>query len=156
MRHKNRKRLLVEPKVQGALVARALVYWACCFISVAILRGILWNVSRALSIEADGGLISYLPELLASVFFVPIIVYDILRLSNRFVGPTFRLRRCLRRLADGESVEPIHFRKGDMWQEFAEEFNAVLARVQRLSAQASTGDEPGEVDDQLAVQPGAK
>ena len=59
-------------------------------------------------------------------------------------------------LARGEHVDPIHFRKGDMWQECAEELNAVLARVQGLSAQASTGEEPGKVGDQLAVELSSK
>ena len=45
-------------------------------------------------------------------------------------GPLVRLRRSMRALARGEHVEPIKFREGDFWQEFAEEFNAVAARVQ--------------------------
>jgi hypothetical protein len=36
----------------------------------------------------------------------------------------------MRALARGEHVEPIEFRRGDFWKEFADEFNAVAARVQ--------------------------
>ena len=38
---------------------------------------------------------------------LPLVVVDVLRLSNRFVGPLLRLRRSLRQLARGEYVEPI-------------------------------------------------
>ena len=68
--------------------------------------------------------------LIAGAGRLPMVVADVIRVSNRFAGPLVRLRRSMRALARGEHVEPIHFRKGDFWQEFAEEFNAVAARVQ--------------------------
>jgi len=71
----------------------------------------------------------------ASFLLLPLVVYDIVQMSNRFCGPLFRLRRELRALARGEHVEPISFREGDFWQEFAQEFNALLARVQRSGLQ---------------------
>ena len=57
-------------------------------------------------------------------------VYDIIVVTHRLVGPLLRLRGAMRGLARGETVEPIRFRKGDFWQEFADEFNAVAALVQ--------------------------
>ena len=35
----------------------------------------------------------------------------------------------MKQLAAGESVEPLYFREGDYWQDLAQEFNAVLERV---------------------------
>ena len=72
----------------------------------------------------------YGPALVASLILLPMVIIDIIRTSNRFCGPLLRLRRSMRALAQGERVEPIRFRKGDFWGEFAEEFNAVVARVQ--------------------------
>jgi predicted Zn-dependent protease len=46
----------------------------------------------------------------------------------------YRLRREMRRLAEGEKVAPIHFRDGDFWIEFAEEFNAVARRMEMLDS----------------------
>jgi len=40
------------------------------------------------------------------------------------VGPVYRLRRSMRALADGN---PVHFRDGDFWYDFAEDFNRVVA-----------------------------
>ena len=57
-------------------------------------------------------------------------MYDIIRLSNKFVGPMYRLKANMRALAEGHRVEPIRFRDGDFWHDFAKEFNALAARVQ--------------------------
>ena len=81
-----------------------------------------------------------------SLVLLPLVVFDILRLSNRFVGPLLRLRQSMRQLAQGEHVDPIEFRCNDFWREFADEFNAVLARVQDGSSTPVQGheDEPGK------------
>ena len=70
------------------------------------------------------------PALVASFILLPLVVYDIIRTSNRFTGPLLRLRRSMRALAAGEQVKEIRFRDGDFWQDLAEDFNAVARRVQ--------------------------
>ena len=66
-------------------------------------------------------------------------------LSNRFTGPMLRLRRSMRALARGEHVEPIEFRGGDFWQEFAAEFNPWSNGVQEGHIPpAPEQDEAGE------------
>lgn len=72
----------------------------------------------------------YGPALIASLLLLPLVIADIVRLSNQFVGPLLRLRRSMRQLARGEYVEPIEFRDTDFWQDFADEFNGVVARIQ--------------------------
>jgi hypothetical protein len=59
------------------------------------------------------------------------VIYDVVRMSNRFCGPLFRLRRSIRALSRGEHVDPISFREGDFWPEIAQEFNTLLVRAQR-------------------------
>jgi hypothetical protein len=127
-----RRQLFVDPKVQGALVLRVLLYWVVCLITITLML-LCWNVLRTPRMFytfLDDMWLQYGPALLASFLLLPVVVVDIIRLSNRFAGPLFRLRRCMRALARGEHVEPIRFREGDFWRDFAEEFNAVLARVQ--------------------------
>ena len=50
-------------------------------------------------------------------------------MSNRFVGPIYRLRRSMRSLANGEEVDPVFLRDGDYWFDFAEDFNRVAAEM---------------------------
>lgn len=127
-----RKRLFVDPKVQGALVMRVLLYWIVCLITIMLML-LCWRVLRTPRIfytHFGDMWFQYGPALVASFVLLPMVIVDIIRLSNRFTGPLVRLRRSMRALARGEHVEPIHFREDDFWREFAEEFNAVVARIQ--------------------------
>ena len=54
---------------------------------------------------------------------------NLIRFSNRFVGPMVRLSQSMQQLAEGHSVQPIKLRNGDYWQDFAAAFNQVLERV---------------------------
>jgi hypothetical protein len=136
-----RKHLFVDVKVQGALIARVVAYWLLCLIAVALML-LCWRIvtgpARIFYTHFDDMWFQYGPAAIGSLILLPLIVMDILRLSNRFVGPLLRLRRSLRALARGEDVEPIQFRCNDFWKDFAEEFNAVAARMQKLNSSAAT------------------
>lgn len=81
----------------------------------------------------------WLPTLL---LLAPIFAYDLLRLSNRFVGPIFRLRRELRRLSNGEPVTMIDFREGDFWHDTADSFNRVREELEMLRTLAAGKELP--------------
>jgi hypothetical protein len=135
---RKRKQLFVDTKVQGALVLRVLLYWLVCLITITLML-LCWSIIRTPRMfyaHLDDMWFHYGPALIASLVLLPMVVVDIIRVSNRFAGPLVRLRRGMRALARGEHVEPIKFRQGDFWQEFAEEFNAVAARVQGESSKA--------------------
>jgi methyl-accepting chemotaxis protein len=132
-----RKRLFVDPKVQGALIARVVLYWVACLITIALML-LCWDIitgpTRLFYMHFDDMWFYYGPPAIASCLLLPLVIVDIIRLSNRFVGPLLRLRRSMRALARGENVEPIEFRGGDFWHDLADEFNAVRARIRQLSA----------------------
>lgn len=134
---KMRKQLLVDPKVQGALVLRAVLYWAVCLITITLMI-LCWRIvtgpARLFYTHFDDMWFHFGPAVVASTLLLPLLIVDMLRLSNRFVGPLFRLRRAMRALARGEHVEPVEFRGGDFWQEIADEFNTLAARVQGTQA----------------------
>jgi hypothetical protein len=128
-----RKQLFVDPKVQGALVGRAILYWFVCLITISLML-MCWRIitgpARPFYMQFDDMWFFYGPALIASILLLPMVIIDIIRLSNRFAGPMLRLRRSMRALARGEHVEPIEFRGTDFWQDFADEFNQLLVRVQ--------------------------
>jgi hypothetical protein len=132
-RKKPRKRLFVDPKVQGALVLRAMLYWAVCLMTIMLML-LCWRIitgpARMFYTHLDDMWFHFGPALVASTLLLPLVILDMIRLSNRFAGPLLRLRRSMRALARGEHVEPIEVRDGDFWKDFADEFNAVAARVQ--------------------------
>ncbi|NQU21286.1 MAG: hypothetical protein HQ567_08390 [Candidatus Nealsonbacteria bacterium] len=128
-----RKQFFVDPKVQGALVGRVILYWMVCIITIGLMI-LCWRTVtgpvRLFYMHFSDMWFFHGPAILASAVLLPLVVIDIIRLSNRFTGPMLRLRRSMRALAQGEHVEPILFRDEDFWQEFAEEFNTLAARVQ--------------------------
>ncbi len=129
-----RRRLFVDPQVQGALILRVVLYWVLCLVTITLML-LCWRIltgpARLFYTHFDDMWFHYGPAMVASCIMLPLLVVDIVRLSNRFVGPLVRLRRAMRALARGEHVQPVSFREGDFWLEFAQEFNAMLARYER-------------------------
>lgn len=130
-----RTQFFVDPEVQGALVARAIIYWVICTLSIALLL-LCWRVltgpARPVWFHLENMWFFYGPALIASLIVLPVAITDMIRVSNRFAGPMTRLRHGMRALAKGQRVPPIEFRKDDFWYEFAEEFNAVVREVEEL------------------------
>jgi hypothetical protein len=129
-----RDQVFVDPQVQGALILRVVLYWTVCMAAVTLML-LCWRVATgpmfSVSEQVRQFWAQFGPAMIVSAVLLPIVVYDILQMSNRFCGPVSRLRRSLRALARGEHVDPISFRGGDFWKELAHEFNTVAARVQR-------------------------
>ena len=146
-----RRQLFIDPKVQGALVLRVVLYWAVCLITITLML-LCWSVLRTPRMfytHFDDMWFHYGPALIASFVLLPMVVVDIIRLSNRFAGPLVRLRRAMRALAQGEEVRPIHFREGDFWQEFADEFNAIAARMKQFAPV----EKPAEPEEEAPEEP---
>ena len=128
-----RRQKFVDRQVQGSIVLRTAIYWVLCM----FILGLMLFVWQVLSSPAEPFLIhitamwqQYGPVAIASVLILPILIIDIVGLSNRFAGPMYRLRRSLRQLADGEPVAPVKFRNNDFWADTADDFNCLLARIQ--------------------------
>lgn len=133
-----RRQLFVDPKVQGTLILRLLGYWGVTIITT-IAMVFCWRVAisppQPLVAHFRDMSVFFGPALVASLLLAPLIVVDCVRSSNRFAGPLYRLRRCLRDLIEGVPVPPLNFRDGDFWSDVADEFNAVSAKLQRLEAE---------------------
>ena len=87
----------------------------------------------------------FVVALAVSLVVLPVILYDLARMSNRFAGPMLCLRRGMEQVVAGERVEAIHFRDDDYWQEFADAFNVLNERLQsQEQAIRQTESEPAE------------
>ena len=129
----------IDRKVQGALVVRTCVYWLFCLFSVSLML-ICWSAFtgplRPFSVMAAEVYQRHAAVLLASLILLPITAMDVLRLSNRFVGPVSRMRSALEELAAGRAIEPIHFRDDDYWRELASHLNEVAARLKQSDSRS--------------------
>ncbi len=147
---RKRRQLFVDPKVQGALILRVALYWVVCVVTITLML-LCWRIitgpARMFYLHFEDMWFHYGPALIASFLLLPLVIYDVVQMSNRFCGPLFRLRRSIRALARGERVEPISFRDGDFWLEFAQEFNSLAVRMQLLDGEATSPtqeEEPAE------------
>lgn len=138
-----RRRLLVDQAVQGVLLRRFALYGTAslfyCGVTLFLtdtLRHPQESISESLLRSMDE-LAFWVP---AFLLLAPIFAYDLLRLTNRFVGPIFRLRRELRRLSNGEAVSKMQFREGDYWHDAADSFNRIREELETLRAAAARGD----------------
>ena len=152
---RKRRNYFVDKRVQGALLVLAARHWLLSVAGVAGLTllgwmfitpgvGVLINLRQQMP-SLVGGLVV---ALVASLIVLPVILFDVLKLSNRFVGPMVRLRRAMEQAAAGEEVAEINFRNDDFWQEIAATFNRLNDRLQQQSppnAQVSLHEsEPSE------------
>jgi hypothetical protein len=144
---KLRKHLFIDSKIQGALIGRVVLYWLTCLVTIALML-LCWRIvtgpARIFYTHFSDMWFFYGPAAIASFLLLPLVIMDVIRLSNRFVGPLLRLRRSMRALARGEDVEPIEFRDNDFWREFADEFNSIRAKMRQLSAKAAASERENE------------
>ena len=126
--------LFVNSLIQGSLLRRCVAYWGIsCFVLWNILFLIdLSQTRRAIAESPDVTSIGTLYLNFAGNYFVliftaslllPIFCWDALKLSHRIVGPFVPFTDALRRLRNGQKVEPITLRKNDLLIGFQKEFN---------------------------------
>ena len=126
-----RNRLFVDIDVQVALMWRVALYWGTFAVAVLLMQ-FCWVAFTARPTSSVDLLQRALgacgPAIIASVLLIPLVLVDCLRVSNRFVGPVFRLRRAVRELSQGISTEPIVLRRDDFWHDLTEDFNRLVEK----------------------------
>ena len=82
----------------------------------------------ALHLQSRNELIGIL-AIIELIFLGFLFIFSIF-LSHKIAGPMYKLRRHLEEIREGGEVKPIHFRKGDNFQEIADEVNRTLETLQ--------------------------
>lgn len=127
---RRRARSFVDPEVQGGLLRKIAFHWTLLFVvnSIALIVWVrMFEQPEATWGETFGACVRrFLPFFVVTALLIPAFVWDTLKLTNRFAGPILRLRSALAAAANGQAVEPLHFRNDDFWQEIANDFNDVV------------------------------
>ena len=136
-----RRCYFVDGQVQGALVLRVVRYWLLSLFVVGGLTFLGWmfiypGIGSFVGPDAllSKALPIFLMGILATILAVPVALRDLVRFSNRFVGPMVRLHRSMKQLAEGQTVQLVKLRDCDYWQDFAGDFNTMVQRVRALEA----------------------
>ena len=133
MSRSRRNQIVTDQPVQGELLFRAIIYWCFCMVMLEIsvigwlymnepslpLSQLVWQ-----SLEMNG------PAFFCSIFLLPLILFDLLRVSSRFAGPVQSVRLTLRQLAEGKPARRVYLRRDDFWQDLAHFANVVADKVE--------------------------
>jgi len=148
MAHPRRTKKFIDANVQGSLARRIIVHWLV-FLMVAMFAAfilqVLSNPFRPLAAHARELWWTHGPFLLVLVFLLPVFVMDTVKLSHRFAGPIFNLRRAIRDIAQGKPARKLKFRRRDFWHDLADDYNAMLSRLELLENESKSA----AADDQL-------
>lgn len=141
---RTRKKLFIDPAVQGALLRRLLLHWVYAMLAgtmtLLLMQVFLNGVDKPLSFHLETLWSNYGMLFVIMTCLFPAFAYDSVRLSHRFAGPVYALRSALRTLAEGGSIQEVTFRRGDYWTELASDLNRLAARNHQLIA-AGTNDD---------------
>ncbi len=132
---KARRQLLIDDRVQWPILQRTAFYTTACAVYFMVV--LFYVESNRIGHESFSRTFFACLDVIACwapglMLLAPIITYDILRFTNRFAGPMFRLRREMQRLIDAESDQPIALRSDDHWPEMADLFNQIQAELIEL------------------------
>jgi hypothetical protein len=143
-----RRQKFIDSKVQGALARRIIFHWLV-FVAVASVTALLLQVLsdpfRPAGYHLENLWYTHGPFLVVMVFLLPVFVIDTVKISHRFAGPIFSLRRTMREVADGKPPRELKFRDGDFWHELATDYNAMIARLAPSAQEKSKTEQESPV-----------
>lgn len=135
-----RTKKFIDAMVQGSLARRIILHWLL-FLMIASLASfilqVLSNPFRPLTEHAQNVWWTHGPFLLVMVFLLPVFVVDTIKISHRFAGPVYSLRRAIREIAQGKPPRKLKFRRYDFWHGLADDYNAMLLRLKLLEEDES-------------------
>jgi len=148
MAQPRRTKHFIDSNVQGALARRIIFHWLVFLLVasvVAFLVQMLADPFRSLSAHAHDLWRSQGPFLLVTVFLLPVFMMDTIKLSNRFAGPIYSLRRAIREVADGKPARKLNFRRRDFWHNLADDYNSMLLRLELIDESKESGRKDEEL-----------
>lgn len=137
MKPKLRNKLFIDSSVQMMLVTRVLAHWLVFFflffLTLLTIEYFLRDPALTIFDCMNSVVSKHSMLILVSVALLPVFLYDTIKMSNRFAGPIYRLRKNLKSLAEGKPVEEINFRDKDLWAELSVDFNEVAKKLNQQS-----------------------
>ena len=142
VRKERRRRIIVKKGFQARILV--LMVAVALFTSVMVgstIYSLTWyQINRLMSRGVDvsfTAIFQAVNRLL--VLILPGVVLGVLLaaiwFSHRIAGPLYRLGKTMRMVAQGELPPPIKFRKHDEFQDLADDFNTILAKLKSVPGQ---------------------
>jgi hypothetical protein len=135
-----RQTVWVDSNVQGLLIGRIVLYWVSALLYVTLGSACFqyYQYPNWTLVEHASALFSqFWPWIPSAVLCLPLVVFDVVRLSNLFVGPIYRLRQHLAELCENPHCRALKFRDDDYWQDLAEPIHCLQAEIITLRSEVS-------------------
>lgn len=157
---KQRKKSFVNRELQGRFLKRLVGYWIFYHLvlwhslfAVDLMRNILGSAVMDAPRQSLGELYSTFASshrvmLFLMVASLPIVLRDMVRLTHQVAGPLVRFRSALRQLVQGQNVEQVKLREGDLLTEFQDAFNQFLASERRQNGWPTDQPQQSETNTQ--------
>ena len=157
-----RRKVYVNPMIQGRLLVRMAVYWGLYHVVLwhamflyrflqyrdAVLEGApvvpFWDLYTSFVSH------NY-PVIVCALAVFPVVLWDMLSQTHRVAGPLVRFQNAMRQLLAGVRVDRIQLRKDDLLMDFQDTFNEFLEwhnsrqPASRTGAAAKVPDDHGHV-----------
>jgi hypothetical protein len=145
-----RKKYFVDSAVQGAILRQAILFWllgSLVFTLVVAVYRLLpaWISEGGLSFEQFWFHLS--PLVISSATLLPLVFFQAIRFSHRFVGPMVRIRQTIKQLAKGQAIRSVKLRRGDYWKDIASDLNDLSVTIEALSEQSKRGESAHAFDE---------
>ncbi|HEX3601583.1 MAG TPA: hypothetical protein VHU84_15635 [Lacipirellulaceae bacterium] len=155
MAYPRRTKHFIDATVQGSLTRRIVFHWLA-FLAVAFVVSFILQAMadpfRPLSAHLKEVWWTHGPFLLVAAFMLPAYILDTIKISHRFAGPIFSLRRAMREIAAGQQPRRLKFRQRDFWKDLAGDYNAMLERLGALDEE----NKSSSTEKELAVASAAE
>ncbi len=141
MSPRKRKQLFVDHQVQGTILLRIGWYWLFCFLFVSLsvlLFQTLSHPDQPFQDHVVPVLARFWPVYLALVVIAPFVLYDALKVSNRFCGPLQRVVRELEHYNRTGEYNGLTFRDNDFWQPLSHALSEAIDRSGKKELQADS------------------
>ena len=165
-RRSRRKKVYVNPMIQGRLLGRMAVYWGLYHVVLwhamflyrflqhrdAVLEGApavpFWTLYTSFVSH------NY-PVVVCALAVFPVVLWDMLSQTHRIAGPLVRFQNAMRQMLAGHRVDRIQLRKDDLLMDFQDTFNEFLdwynsrQPAPRVPAAAKVPDDHGHLLEEL-------
>ena len=132
--HFKRTRIWIDPRLQWKLLLRFILYMAVYTLTLLhigfafkVCQTILW---RGADTPVAQLYVDYLAQneaiLVAVAIILPLLIYDLVKFSNRIAGPLYRCRKVMLEMIDGKPVPEFVPRRRDLLGEFFGTFNQLI------------------------------
>lgn len=152
-----RRRLIVDSPLQGRIVIS--ISWpivACIAVTTTLL---LWFTEKVATQAVETGVaLPGLTSMLATVLAfigcsIAYLVWHVVKLSHRVVGPMRRIQHTLERFRSGDPSVRIQVREGDFLHETAGHVNTFLDWVEARTDEDPAGGPQGRIPDAREAAP---